>query len=778
MTNHNDLARRLAALFSSPAYVPLPERELAKALSLPPGQRGQLRQALRDLADRGLATQLRGKRWAPPAATAEQIAGTFRVRLNGTCWLIPDDPRKPTLKIDPTHAGVAMHGDRVIAVPLRHATTTRMFGAQGETRAGRVLRVTQRKRQWVVGTLHATPYYAYIVPRDALLKTNIQLAGPPAQHKKRLGNLVLARILDAPPSADLPLTAEFVRDLGDPEAAENDIPALLLDRGLSEEFPDSVQKAARRVPARLAPHHLDDKTRVDLRQKLVFTIDPATAHDYDDAISIESLPNGRSRLGIHIADVAAYVKPGSEIDKEAYRRGNSTYLVDRVIRMLPEDLTVRVCSLQPDEDHLAHTVDIILDSQGQIESATTYRSLIRSRACLSYEGVEKFFRRRNLPDLPAEVGQALLALRKLTRKMRALRFRQGALDFALPDVACILDAQGNPLRFVKRGATEAYHLIEECMLAANRVVAEKIFHARLPGIYRVHDQPSDEQWTRMAEELRFLGYDHAPKTSHDLNQLARKVLDQPDQHIATLTLLRNMKRAVYEAESRPHFGLGFTHYAHFTSPIRRYPDLVLHRVLIALETGAKKPAYTKAQITKMAIHCSATERESAELEMQSIQAKRIRYYAALLRKGAIGPYTGTIISLNPKGLIIELQDTLQQGLLPYHTLGRERYHLSPDSFSAATRKGSPFRFGQALEVSLAAVDEHLGRVDFLLDQGDSSSPRPPTKTKARKTRPKTGKTASARRSKTVDKSSPKKHKPTHRSSQRSRGSATQRRKPK
>jgi len=714
MTKDNDLARRVAALFSSPKYQPLPERELARHLGLKAGERGELRAALRQLEQQGLAAALRGGRWGAAPASAGLIHGTFRVRLNGSCWIIPDDPQQAPLWIDPAAIGVAMNGDRVQAVPVRRESSARMFGAQPDTRAARIIRVVERKRQSVVGILQATPYYAYIVPRDSLLRTNIKLTGNPRKLDAHLGHLVVARITEDEPSEGRPVTAEFVEDLGDPDSVENDIPALLLDRGLSEDFPAAVQKAARRVSPRLPRHAAESGQRRDLRHDLILTIDPATAHDYDDAVSIEPLPGGRSKLGVHIADVAAFVEPGSDIDREALRRGNSTYLVDRVIRMLPEDLTVRVCSLQPDEDHLAHTVEMVFDSHGQIESATTFRSIIRSKACLSYEQVQELFDAGRLQGVSEDVRQALRHLRKLAQKIRALRFRNGALDYALPEVKCVLDAQGNPVGFSKRGATEAYNLIEECMLAANRVVARKIFEARVPGIYRVHDEPSDEQWARMTDELQSLGHRAKPANAHDLNRIARSVMGKPDQYIVTLTLLRNMKRAVYETESRPHFGLGFDHYAHFTSPIRRYPDLILHRILIGIEEGRKTPAFSKAEIEKLAIHCSATERESAELEVQSVQIKRIRYYAGLLEKGATGPFAGTIVSLNPKGLIVELQDTLQQGMLPYHALGRERYYVAPDGLSAAARKGSPFRLGQPVEVGLAAVDERLRRVDFFL----------------------------------------------------------------
>ena len=723
MTNSNDLARRVGALFSSPRYQPLPERDLAKRLQLGPGQRGALRAALRELENQGLAAALRGGRWGSPPASAGQVAGTFRVRQNGSCWLMPDEPGQPPLWVDPASAAAVLDGDRILAAPVRRPDSVRRFGAPADARSVRIVRIVERKRQWVVGVLHATPHYAYLVPRDPLLRTNIRLEDASAPLQPHLGHLVVARLAAGEPAVNRPVTALFTRDLGDPDSVANDIPALLLDRGLDEDFPADVTRAADQAHARLVQHGADPRGRVDLRNRWILTIDPATAHDYDDAVSLEPLPDGRCRLGVHIADVAAYVTPGSPIDREALRRGNSTYLVDRVVRMLPRDLTVRVCSLQPDEDHLAHTVEIVFDAHGQPHEVQTFRSIIRSKACLTYERVQTFFDTGRLDGVAEEIRLSLRSLRALARKIRARRFQAGALDFALPEVKCELDRRGRVAGFSRRGATEAYNLIEECMLAANQAVARKVLAAGIPGIYRIHEEPTAEQWARMAGDLRALGRPEQPENPQDLNRIARAVAGQSEQYIVTLTLLRNMQRAIYAAECRPHFGLGFDCYAHFTSPIRRYPDLILHRLLVGLEEGRQNPLYATAEIEKLAAHCSETERESAELESQSLQIKRIRHFAELLHRGETGPFAGTIISLNPKGLIVELEESLQQGLLPYSALGGERYLLAGDGRAATARGGTAYRLGQSVRVGLAAVDERARRVDFFLPGVQSRRPQ-------------------------------------------------------
>ena len=730
MKNENELIRRLTAFFGGAAVRPVRERDLAKELHLEPGRRGELREALRDLQDRGVAAPSRGGRWSAATRKNAGLAeGVFRVRANGTCWLMPDSPDVPLMRIRPDRTGAALNGDRVEVQPeVRSAESARMFGRGGggteEVRWAQVTRVLERRRQWVVGVLRRTPYYAYLVPRDALLPANVRLEGDPEALAAHEGHLAAARLLEPEAGSEAVLRAEFLEDLGDPEDPRNDIPAILMDHGRREAFAPEVVREARRIRAPKDSGRRGTEVprgREDLRGRMIVTIDPEDAHDYDDAVSVEALEGGGWRLGVHIADVAAYVQPGSEIDREAYRRGNSTYLPDRVIRMLPEDLTVRVCSLQPGEDHWAHSVEMDFDASGTRVRTRTFRSVIRSAACLNYDEVQRWFDSGDPGRIPEAVRPMLVRLRELARTLRERRFAEGALDFSLPEVHVRTDAEGRTTGFEKRGSCEAYALVEECMLAANRAVAEKVRAAGLPCIYRIHEEPSDEQWARMDTELRALGREGVKRREAGwLNGIARSVVGKPEQYMVTLTLLRNMKRAVYASECLPHFGLGFDCYAHFTSPIRRYPDLLLHRILNALEEGRRRPAYSAEDIAALAAHCSDTERESAEMEIQAVLAKRIRWYAERLQKRDVGPWAGVIVGLTPKGLIVELPDTLQQGMLPYAALGKERYYVADDQCSARGRNGgSPYRLGQTVEVILAAVDERLQRVDFALPEPET-----------------------------------------------------------
>ncbi len=716
--NTKELAERLEELFASGVDEGIREHDLAKKLGLVEGGRGALRAALRQLQERGTAVPMRGGKWRSARASDGGTEGIFRMKANGTAWIAPEDADGEWFRVAPENTGGAIQGDRVRAMPAgRSAASARMFGKErGGEKWARVTEILERRRRWVVGVLRTTPYYAYLTPRDAFLP-NIKVDGEVADLQRYEGRLVAAKLAPVAECAG-GLHGTFLEELGDPDDPATDIPAILMDHGQTEAFAEDVMKEARSVPApkglaklRKAWKSRGAASREDWRGRLTVTIDPEDAHDYDDAVTVERREGGGWLLGVHIADVAEYVEPGGKIDEEARRRSCSTYLVDRVVRMLPEELTVRVCSLQPGEDHLTHSVEMLYDAEGRLVKARTFRSVIRSAARLAYGAVQDLLDGKPGAAVPEAVRPMVLDLRDLARRLRARRFAGGALDFVLPEVHVLVDAEGRATGFQKRGSSEAYNLIEECMLAANEVVARKVRAAGVPGIYRVHDEPAEDQWARMATELHSLGVDATPRDGEDLNRIARAAHGTPGQYMITLTLLRNLQRAFYDAECRPHFGLGMECYAHFTSPIRRYPDLILHRILNALEEG-RKPVYGEEDIAALARHCSACEKESAEMEIQSILTKRIRYYAEKLAAGERGPLEGVVVGLNPKGLMVELSDSLQQGLLPYALMGEGYFQMSEDQCEARTRKGAVYKLGQRVRVELREVDEKLLRVDF------------------------------------------------------------------
>jgi ribonuclease R len=463
------------------------------------------------------------------------------------------------------------------------------------------------------------------------------------------------------------------------------------------------------------PHELrpeDYENRRDLREShFTFTIDPETARDFDDAVSLEKISNGW-KLSVHIADVAHFVRKNSVIDKEALHRGNSIYLVDRVVMMLPTELTTRICSLNPHVDRLAHTVEIFLDEKGEMTGAESFRSIIHSDARLTYEQAHAVFEGKPDHGVPPQVVAVLSDLLPLTRMIRARRMAAGSLEINTPQIKCLLGPDGQVASIKKGEAKEAYHLIEECMLLANVAVARKLKEAEWPAIHRIHEEPDEDQWAQMGMELQALGINALPKNRNDINAVMDKIAGTPLEYTGSLAVLRNLKRAGYSAEASGHFGLAFEDYVHFTSPIRRYPDLVIHRLLGALEEKKKKP-YRENDIEAIAAQCTRTETEADAAEKESIDLRRCEYYSKLLQKGETGPYSGCIIKILGKGFIVELTDTIQRGLVPFASITDDRYELNSSKTRATgQRNHKTFTVGDPIEVELVNVDMARKFIDF------------------------------------------------------------------
>lgn len=713
MTNPT-LEQRILNLLNQPKYQPLTRHDLAKALRLRDNERNKLRQALIDLQKQGKAACLRKNRWAAAGknAAVKTISGSVRVMEKGFGLFKPDDGSEE-IYIARDDLKCALHEDRVsvevlpkASAPRRGANVPR-FG----NREGRVIEVLERANKEIVGLLRRTPYYAYVIPDNLRLVQDIRVAGwekgleeTPEDHK------VVIELNDWTDPFK-PLTGTVIEDIGSREDPNVEMQCILRAHGFQQNFSPEVLAEAHKVPHELRP--ADYKNRRDLRKLLTFTIDPETARDFDDAVSLEKTSKGW-KLFVHIADVAHFVPKNSVIDKEALHRGNSIYLVDRVVMMLPTELTTRICSLNPHVDRLAHTVEIFLNEDGEMTGAESYRSIIHSDARLTYEQVQALFDGDEHTGMPSAVADALKQLRPLTRQIRARRFAAGALEINTPQIKCLLDKDGKVASIKKGEAKEAYQLIEECMLLANVAVARKLKEADKPAIHRIHEEPDEDQWAQMGAELQALGINAIPLTRSDINRVMEKIEDTPLEYTGSLAVLRNLKRAGYSAEPKGHFGLAFEDYVHFTSPIRRYPDMVIHRQLAALEDKHPVPYRTK-DIELIAAQCTRTETEADEAEKESIDLRRCEYYNRLLYAGETGPYTGCIIKILNKGFIVELGDTIQRGLVPFASITDDRYEVNK-TLTRATgqRNRRMFKIGDTVEVDLVKVDMARKFVDFQL----------------------------------------------------------------
>lgn len=697
-------------------YRPCKLHALQGRLDLKPNQRKLLRNVLKTMEDQGKIERVDGgQRFALKTETQadRRVSGVLSLHPKGFGFLavepseIADGERTPPLEevFIPAHAVlVARHGDRVMA---RVFPSTKKH-ASADLYEGEIIDVLERGSETCAGTLRRSGGNWNVLSDDPRFKSAVRVRGfekvePKAGHK------VVVRLDDR----EFPGQEEsgvVVEDLGHADDPGVDILSVMRTYGLTSEFPKEVMDEALAYKKAVSPE--EAKNRRDLRGDLVFTIDPADARDFDDALSIEDLGNHRLRVGVHIADVAHFVKPDGPLDGEAALRGTSAYLVDRVVPMLPEHLTNDLCSLVPHQDRLAHSVFMDINTHGEVTAVDTCRSVIHSKARLTYAQAQTLLDGGSVDGVSQEVRDAVLAVGRLTRKLRKKRMREFALNFEMPEIRCVLNDQGKVTGFTRKTSTESNHLVEECMLMANREVGALLAARFGTAIYRIHDEPTEDDFKNMAEELRQMGIDGVPVSRETLNEIIGRDMADPMRQAVTITLLKNMNRAVYSAELGEHFGLAFDTYTHFTSPIRRYPDLVAHRLLIALEQNLPNP-YDETTLKRLCLHCSERERAAAEAEQETVQIKRVHFYHEKLTRGENGPFDGTVSNIIARGVLVELDESGQRGLVPFARLDGDYYEVNATGTRATGRKtGRVIQLGDPFPVCIERVDLDNRQVDF------------------------------------------------------------------
>ena len=489
-----------------------------------------------------------------------------------------------------------------------------------------------------------------------------------------------------------------------------DTAAVMKFYDLPKAFPPKVLAEAREIPAKV-----DATGRLDLRKKFIFTCDPVTARDFDDALSLETDRRGNRILGVHIADVSHFVRPGSEIDREAYRRSTSVYFADRVVPMLPEALSNGVCSLMPGEDRLAFSVFMTFNKNGEMTGRSFAKSVIRSRARLTYEQVMTIISGGAKGARGSKDLKTVYEIHELAQQLRARRFADGALDIEIPEAEVLLDADGDMMGLVTRPYDESHQMVEECMVAANEAVAKELWTKGVRILARLHEPPDDEKIFALRSELRGLGL----KVGNISNpkvfaQLLRTIRNKPLYPTMATMILRSMKRAVYDSAKIGHFGLSKKYYAHFTSPIRRYPDLTLHRQLSAfLEGGAKAARVAPDVLAKWAEHTTEMEGIAADAERGLVEIKKYRLLEEQLASRQILDYDAIVSKCTPYGCFVEIPEISVSGLVHVSVLSKKfvRYNESDGSLSAPG--GGSWRPGTMLKVHVAKVDFQQRRVDFI-----------------------------------------------------------------
>ena len=544
-----------------------------------------LNEVLRQLEQSGEIARIRKNRYVLPSE-ADLVTGTLHVHQAGYAFLSTGKPGEQDLFIAAENTGTAMHGDKVVARITRDERYSRAKSGQGRPE-GRVIRILERAHDSLVGTLQQSKNFFYVVPDDPRIGHNVYVQIPPQPPLPKTpsrGDKVVVR-LEPWESRHVNPEGQIIEVLGPSSAPGVDMLSIIRKYHLPTEFPRNVLEEAQEIPETVSEEMCEG--REDLRDQFIVTIDPDDARDFDDAINVERIPGGGWNLGVHIADVSAYVKPGAALDREAHKRGNSVYLPDRVIPMLPERLSNGVCSLKPGVNRLTHSVFIQFTKDGRVKSSRFARTVIRSARRLTYR--EAYAILQAAPH--DQLGERLHVAWELASLLRKKRFEQGSLDLDFPEVKVRLDDQGKPILLERIENDESHQLIEEFMLAANEAVARELKNRSIPTIYRVHENPEPDKLAEYRELVLSYNYKVGDLTQRkELQRLLASLAGKPEEQALKIGLLKSLKRARYAAQSLGHYGLAKTNYTHFTSPIRRYADLVVHRALARARPAASAPA--------------------------------------------------------------------------------------------------------------------------------------------------------------------------------------------
>lgn len=741
-------------------------KQLVRELGIKGGARAELDRILARLAERGDLIELKNDQYVAPGKSREYAAGRLNMHREGYGFVIPDKPiegMKGDIYVSRDNAAEAMHGDRVVA---RITFIDRAGKAEGE-----IFRILKRAHMTVVGEFHVRRTGCFVRPHDERIQQWIEIPDgfelpPSGKQINRVG--IEPRVFSSPDELDGMIVNVEILDhaeggdnavgrvievLGHPDDFGIDVEIIIRKHHVPHEFPQAVLQQARAIPNEIP--HAEIQNREDFRKLDIVTIDGETARDFDDAVWVEKRPNGHYELQVHIADVSYYVQPGTPIDQEAMLRGTSVYFPDRAVPMLPVELSTDICSLRPQLDRPVLSAILQLDASGDVVAQRFTRGVIRSAERMTYTNVHRILegdqeaRRRYANLVPRFELMKELAL-KLNRK----RTKRGSIDFDLPEPLIEFDIQGDMIGVLRSPRTIAHRLIEEFMLAANEAVASHIAHLELPMIYRIHEPPDPKRILDFEEIAAHFGYSlggpvtlrkvrHVERKrdgrrvvkdtllpsaevtvdSRDYQKLVAKLAGKPEERILTYLMLRSLKQAKYSEVNEGHFALAAKDYTHFTSPIRRYPDLLVHRILSTILAKREAP-YTEDQLRALASDSSMAERRADEAERELIEWKKAKFM-----EDRVGEqFKALIISTTRFGLFVELEQYFVEGLVPLDSLPGERHTFQENTRKiVGERSKRVFSIGDQVEVILDRVDAVEKKLTFSLVEEQAKISRKGTK---------------------------------------------------